>query len=386
MDFKTWFNLKGRDSFTIDPQINPNDAQFYFGRPEKKAQLTMQVRKSFVDPGAPKIFIYGSYGSGKTQTLYHLAYYLQHEPPKSLKFKPAIVHVVLEMRSKSDHLDWHLQLVEALGKERVCRWVETLFNKTENMEQSLTELFGDYNLVNAIKNLRGGGEMPLLAWRWLAGHRLSPAELQRLQLTRNPGDTGAGEMVKLLVGFGHLAECNGEKLLFFMDEAEQFQNISNADAIESVHNYLRQLADQKNSSVGFIMSFFALTDDEMPRSIWRGDIKNRVGVINYIEIPPLPTVEDVSAFFKELINTFIDQKAAEKKIQKDNLGVSLETYPLTAEAFNLLCDYATRDPSQALPRNIIRAMNECAIAAWDEGKEVIDEAIVNDIAPLVFRQ
>lgn len=386
MDFKEWFCLKGRDSFTIDPQINPGDAQFYFGREGKRAELTMQLRKAFIDPGVPKMFIYGSYGSGKTQTLYHLAYYLQNDPPKSLRFKPIIVHVVLEMNSKSNHLDWHLQLMEALGKETVTRWIDGLFNQSQNMEQELAELLSDYNLVNAVKNLRGGGEIPLLAWRWLAGHRLSPADLQRLQLTRNAGDTGAGDMVKVLVGLGHLAERNGDKLIFFMDEAEELQNISNADSFESAHNYLRQLADQKNSSAGFFMSMYALTDDDMPRMTVRGDIKSRVGMINYIEIPPLPTVDDVRTFLKELLRTFIDQKAAEKKIQKDGLGVSLDTYPLDAEAFDLICEYATQDPTKAVPRSIIKALNECAIAAWDEEKAVIDEAVVNNIAPLVFRQ
>jgi hypothetical protein len=60
MDFKDWFCLNARDSFTIDPQINPEDAQFYFGRQEKLKDLKSQLRKSFIDPGVPKIFIYGS--------------------------------------------------------------------------------------------------------------------------------------------------------------------------------------------------------------------------------------------------------------------------------------------------------------------------------------
>ncbi len=384
MDFKEWFCLNERDSFTIDPQINSEDAQFYFGRPTKLKELQTQLRKGFIDPGVPKIFIYGSFGSGKTQTLYNLAYYLQHDPPKSLRLKPAIIHVVLEMQSKSNHLDWHLQLMEALGKERVSRWVDGLFSKVPSMDEALASLLSDYNIIDAVKNLRGGGDMPMLAWRWLAGHRLSPAELQRLQLTRNAGDIGAGDLVKVLVGLGHLAKKNDEKLIFFMDEVEQFQNIANPDCFEAVHNYLRQLSEQKNSSVGFIMSAYALTDDDMPRMMVRGDIRSRIGAINYIEIPPLPSVEDIRTFICELLLNFVDRKAAEEKIQRQGLAVSLDTYPFDADAFEKLCDYASQDPIKALPRNIIKSINECAISAWDVEKAVIDVENVNEIASLVF--
>lgn len=384
MDFKEWFCLNGRESFTIDAQINPDDAQFYFGREDNKRELKTQIRKAFIDPGVPKIFIYGSFGSGKTQTLYHLEYYLQNEPPKSMKFKPTIVHVVVEMHSKSNHIDWHLQIMEALGKDTVARWVDTLFNKVQNMDQALEQLFGDYNLVRAVKNLRGGGEMPLLAWRWLAGSRLTPADLQRLQLTRNAGDIGSGDLVNVLVGLGHLAEQNSEKLIFLMDELEQFNNVTTADGLESVHNYLRKLAEPSNSSAGFIMSTYSLTPDDMPDMMARQDVRNRIGAINYIEIPPLPTVEDIRAFLTELLTTFIDRDAAERRIQKEGLGISVDTYPLDAEAFDLLCEYASQDPIKSLPRNIIRALNECAISAWDEEKAVIDTAIVDDVASLVF--
>jgi len=73
-----------------------------------------------------------------------------------------------------------------------------------------------------------------------------------------------------------------------------------------------------------------------------------------------------------------------KKIQKESLGVSLETYPFTAEAFEMLCEFASEDPTKALPRNLIKAVNECAISAWDERKPIIEPNIVNEIAPLIF--
>ncbi|OYV73992.1 MAG: hypothetical protein B7Z74_02995 [Deltaproteobacteria bacterium 21-66-5] len=80
----------------------------------------------------------------------------------------------------------------------------------------------------------------------------------------------------------------------------------------------------------------------------------------------------------------VDQTAANQKIQANTLASTTETYPFTASAFDLLCDYACQDVVKSTPRNIIKTINECAIAAWDVQKQVIDDEIVNEIAPIVF--
>jgi len=191
-------------------------------------------------------------------------------------------------------------------------------------------------------------------------------------------------MVNVLIGVGKLAEKNGEKLIFLMDEAEQFLKVRSADAAESLHDYLRKLCENSNSSVGLIMGCFGLTLNDMPPILIRPDIRGRMGEQNFIEIPPLPAVQDVKTFVYEMLDHLIDKQKAEARIQEKKLGVTLETYPFTASSFDLLCDYASQDPVKALPRNLIKAINECAIATWDEKKEIVEDRIVNDIAPLVF--
>lgn len=384
MDFKEWFCLKDRESFTIDPKVNPDDAKFYFGREEIKNRIKGQLRRSFVEPGVPKMVIYGSFGSGKTQTLFHLGHYLQNERPEACRQTPKILHLDLEMHSKSDHKGWHLQLVETLGKATVSTWIDKLFSRTQNLDTELRNIFGNINMAEAAKNLRAGGDIGLLAWRWFCGYELKPNELERLNLTRSLGDLGSGDMVNALVGIGRLAERNEETLIFLMDEAEQFKNVRTGDATESLHTYLRKLAEPSNSSVGFIIASYALTRDDMAELLVRADVRTRVGENNFVEIPPLPSIRDVEIFLKELLAELVAQDKAEEKIQNESLGVSLETYPFTAEAFEILCEFASQDPTKALPRNLIKAVNECAISAWDERKPIIKPNIVNEIAPLIF--
>jgi hypothetical protein len=387
MDFKEWFCLNGRDSFTIDPKVNPHDARFYFGREEIKNRIIEQLRRSFVEPGVPKMVIYGSFGSGKTQTLFHLEHYLQNERPEACRQTPRILHLDLEMHSKSDHKDWHLQLMESLGKSTVWTWIDRLFSRTQNLDTELRNVFGNGNMAEAAKNLRAGGDIGLLAWRWFCGYKLKPNELERLNVTRSLGDhissRSAGEAVDALVAIGRLAERNEEKLIYLMDEAEQFTNVRTGDATESLHTYLRKLAERSNSSVGFIIAAYAKDKEFLAELLVRDDISTRIGEHNFIEIPPLPSI-DVEIFVKELLAELVEQNKAEEKIQNESLGVSLETYPFTAEAFKMLCEFASQDPTKALPRNLIKAVNECAISAWDERKPIIDPNIVNEIAPLIF--
>lgn len=388
MNFQEWFCLKDREAFTIDPKINAGDAKFYFGREVIKTQLLNQMKRSFLSPGIPKMLIYGPFGSGKTQTLFYIGHILRHSKPSTCKLNIHTVHLDLEMRSKSNFRDWHLQLMEALGKDRVSAWIEGLSSTGTNFEDELKKVFrSEVNMVEASKGLTRG-DLKFTAWRWFCGQMLSAKELESLRVTRNLGDIGVGDMISLLEGLGRLAEKNGEKLIFLVDEAEQFKNVGGGekgrDAMESLHDYLRKLTEPSNSIAGFIIAGTAVTLDDMPEWYYRADIRTRVGHDNIIEIPHLPAIKDVETFIKEMLGEFIDKEKVNKKIKGKKLNVSLESYPFKTDSFALLAEYATQDPEKALPRNIIRAINECAITAWDKEVPIIDNDIVNEIAPLIF--
>lgn len=383
-EFREWFCLKDRPSFTIDPQINPDDARFYFGRDDIKTRLEQQLRRAFITPGVPKMMVWGSYGSGKTQTLFYLEHYLKTQTPDSCSGVPHTLYVPAEMRSNSTANHFHMQLMEALGKETVAGWVRRLFDQTTNLEGSLQDLGPDPNIVLALKELRAGGDSSLIAWRWLTGQSLRSTELNQLGLTRNLGDVGAGDLVNALVAVGNLAAEVGEKLIFLLDELEELINVRAGDAAESIHQYFRRLSERANASVGFIVGYRADVIDEAPSILRRGDIVGRIGSGNYVEIPPLPAVSDVKAFLAALLTNLVHQHDVEAAISEHGLDTELGIYPFERSAFELLADYATQDIFRALPRHIINAVNECAIQAWDDGKRLVDDRIVNSVAQFLF--
>jgi hypothetical protein len=382
--FTEWFCLSGRETFTIDAKVNPADARFYFGRDQVRDRMKKQINRAFIDPQVPKMMIYGSYGSGKTQTLHYLAYDLVNSTPKSCKWTPHVVHLDIEVQSKSMADQWHLQMMESLGMATVQGWLQSLFAKSANFEQELDKLAGDPNLAMAFQQLRGGGALAFNTWRWLTGAKLTPKELVEMKVTRNLGDVGVGDMVAALQAVGNLAHSVGSCLIFFIDEMEELINIKQGDAAESWHQYIRKLADNSNSSVGFVIGFKAVTVDEAPKMIVREDILSRISRANMVELETLSAPANVKTFVEEMLAHIIDQKASDKLIKTEKLPCTVSTFPFCPTAFDLLCDFACQDAIKSTPRNIIRTINECAIAAWDGGKKVIDDDIVNEIAPIIF--
>ena len=384
MEFKEWFCLKDRDNFSIDPKVTPTDARFYFGRDDIKEQIVKQIRISFVDPGVPKMIIYGAYGSGKTQTLYHIKHYLSTNKPKDCKFKPLLIHLDLEMQKKSDHTSWHSQLLEALGKDNVQGWLQKMIDARGNIDDELSGIYKDPNIRECIKKLLLSGDIALSAWRWLSGQAMSNKELNELRVTRNLGQQCVEDLTECLIGIGNLAKKNGEIIIFLMDEAEQFRDVTDGGSMKLLHDYLRKLSESSNKSVGFIIAGFALSVDDMPEWYIRPDIQRRLGNNNIIEIPPLPAVREVEIFIDELITEFVDRSKAEGKIKSEKLKTSGNPFPFTKDSLEKICQYAIQDPTKALPSHIIKTITECAIRAWDEEKAIIEDDIVDAVAPLIF--
>jgi hypothetical protein len=116
----------------------------------------------------------------------------------------------------------------------------------------------------------------------------------------------------------------------------------------------------------------------------RGDVRSRLGKSNICELETLPSPANVKQFTEEMLKQLIDQTKADALIKAETLSSTLQTYPFTASAFDLLCDYACQDPIKSTPRNIIKTINDCAIQAWNGKQRVVGDDIVNEIAPIVF--
>jgi hypothetical protein len=291
--------------------------------------------------------------------------------------------LAIEMKSKSNHQDLHLQLMEGIGKGVVTEWVRSISKKGLVLEEELRKIFSDENIVQALIKLIVGG-MDYIAWRWLTGQDLSNKELEQLCVTRNLGQIGSGAMVDELVGIGRFAELLGEKIIFLIDEAERFLSVQNIDALNALEDYFRELSENRNDTIGFFVAGTASNLEDTAPFLHSDSVLTRMGKQNVVIIPPIPSLDDVKSFITQMLSEIIDQSQADKNIKDNSLGIPLATYPFDTDSFDLLCEYASQDSYKTIPRSIINAINECAITAWDEQKRIINSDIVNGIAPLVF--
>src|SRR5438093_1033322 len=73
---QSWFGLKeGHNDFSIETET---DAALFFARHELDEQLNALLRRSFRTGNPPKMVLYGDWGVGKTHTMRHMQYVIEH--------------------------------------------------------------------------------------------------------------------------------------------------------------------------------------------------------------------------------------------------------------------------------------------------------------------
>ena len=178
MDFKSWFCLNQRESFTIDAKINPCDARFYFGRQQLDDRMKKQLARAFVDPQVPKMMVWGPYGCGKTQTLYYLAYGL--EKPSLPRARARPTSCTSTSRSKASPR-------RPTGTSRTwshseCSrptWVKTLVSNGKKFEDEVNNLRPIRTSPRCSATYEDGGDLSFNAWRWLSGQNCVPKNCKK---------------------------------------------------------------------------------------------------------------------------------------------------------------------------------------------------------------
>ena len=373
------FCLKdGRRNFVINVRASLEDRQVYFGRRQFSADLLEGIRQSYAMGIPPKRYIYGLYGAGKTHTLFNLKYRLEEESTEDDYRYTVRCHIIeCEFRKKTDFAYLYGRMLDAIGldaiRDEIRKFLEG--HATGNLDALLRERFGDSNVVKAVHNLALGADAVTL-WKWLCGGKLGPGDLNTLKLTKNM-DTVA-EMVNMLVAICRLFQDRAVNHLFMLDELEGLRNVEDRDAQESIHDAVRKLAADDNNAVGFIVSFFAGKEEDAAEFIIRADIVNRIGRANIHDLKYLQEAVEVESFLRDLFGMLIDVAKKNAAEATGDVPTGLDWYPLRDDAKEQFVDLAVRAPTASLPRNVIKAVNECAARAQQRGSRVVD---VQDLEP-----
>ena len=374
------FCLKGdRKNFTINFRINHEDRAAYFGKRKINEEIIEDIRERYMMGNQPKKYLYGQYGVGKTHTLFNIKYKLEESPEAKAitDYEVKCCFIDAEFKEKTNYNYLHAQMMEALTLEKIREVIDEYLAKNAGptLEDKLRDDFGDANIARAIRALGYAGE-PITLWKWLCGGSLTAAELTSYNLTKNM-DT-ISEMYRVLVGIMRLFVDKGIYYLFLLDEMEGLTNVRNQDCRESFHDAFRRLADDENSVVGFIVSIYAMQEEDIPDFVFREDIKTRLNKANIHHLEYLAHDDDVRQFLKDLLELVIDGDKKNEREKQGQIPSGLKYFPLTDAAMEELVNLAISAPTASLPRNFISALNEGAVHAARRDSYVID---TQDLTP-----
>ena len=373
------FCLKhNRKNFNINFRFELEDRAAYFGRNKINEDIIRDIRVRYMMGYQPKKFLYGQYGIGKTHTLYNIKYQLEEslEAKENSDYEVKCCFIDAEFKEKTNYNYLHAQMMEALTLEKIKDIVQEYLSKNAgpNLEDKLRNEFGDANIARAIQALGYVGE-PITLWKWLCGSSLTAAELTLYNLTKNM-DT-VSEMYRVLTGIMRQFVNKGVYYLFLLDEMEGLENIHNQDCRESYHDAFRRLADDDNDVIGFIVSIYAMREEDIPEFVFREAITTRLNRSNIHRLECLAQ-DDVRQFLKDLFALVIDDDKKKEKEKQGLIPSGLEYYPLTDEAIDEFVNLAITAPTSSLPRNFISALNEGAVHAAGRDSNIIDR---HDLEP-----
>lgn len=367
------FCLQGeRRNFTINFRVNPDDRAAYFGKRKINEEIIEDIRERYMMGSQPKKYLYGQYGVGKTHTLFNIKYQLEESgDAKECDYDVICCLIDAEFKEKTSYNHLHAQMMEALTLERIKEVVDEYLAKNAgvDLEAKLRDHFGDANVARTIRALGYAGE-PITLWKWLCGGALSAAELTSYNLTKNM-DT-VSEMYRVLAGIVRLFVDKGIYYLFLLDEMEGLMNVRSQDCRESFHDAFRRLSDDENDVIGFIVSIYAMQEEEIPDFVFREDIQTRLNKANIHRLEYLAHDEDVRRFLKDLLALVIDDERRKEREERGQIPGGMEYFPLTDEAMEELVNLAVSAPTASLPRNFISALNEGAVQAARRDSLVID--------------
>lgn len=374
------FCLKGdRKNFTINFRVNHEDRAAYFGKRKINEEIIADIRERYVMGSQPKKYLYGQYGVGKTHTLFNIKYKLEesHEAKEITDYKVKCCFIDAEFKEKTNYNYLHAQMMEALTLAKIKGAIDEYLAKNAgpDLEDKLKDNFGDANIARAVRALGYTGE-PITLWKWLCGGSLTTAELTSYNLTKNM-DT-ISEMYRVLVGIVQLFVDKGVYYLFLLDEMEGLMHIRNQDCRESFHDAFRKLADDDNGVIGFIVSIYAMQEEDIPDFVFEEDIKTRLNKANIHHLEYLAHDDDVRQFLRDLFALVIDDGKKKGKEEQGQIQGGLEYYPLTDAAMEEFVNLAVSAPTASLPRNFISALNEGAVHATRRDSYVID---TEDLTP-----
>lgn len=397
MNLREYYHLK-KDTFTINPDT---DAEQYFGGAALESRIVERILRDLNQERAvPKFMIFGPYGGGKTHNLRHIEWKLATDASlrDGLPHMRSLRYELAPIRSKERWTTVHTRIMNAIGFDVVREAVATVLSTPERATDPLPYLVNERVLrygetaiqasqAQIFRNMLFGGRQATLSWEWLKGRKLNVDETQMLGTQANLDEPA--DLIHALLNVASLVRAGtDEKVLILMDEGEALGQISNADSIMEFEYAFRRLFDDDNDVLGLIIAFEHTPGlGRVPAVLDYEAIRRRVGYDDgYIDLTGhLAVVDNAKRFIFDLLDHLVDQQAAGQTIEEQSLATQPEFFPFDENAIDLIADFASSDPQNSLPSQIIQKMQTAVLNAWlgrdqsSDERRLVDETIVTPV-------
>lgn len=388
-----WFFMRpGFNTFRLEPDKH---RQFMFGHRDRQLRdlLLGSIEESCFSKEGHKATVYGDYGRGKTHQCHNIIFEIERrnlplvpvyikcpawkskEPFQSLFKEIVIRHRSEDLRRVATEYEKRVQAGTALKLDEVIEFEDI----AEVMSKGLTVV----NLEEVKKSMR-----------WLGGE--AKMEMVTVKPTLQPQLTDSREFGAVLRGLAHMyATVDGKVLIYFVDEAERFQNVTNTDAYYSWLASLRELTEILG--VALVFQIGAKTRNELPTIFVQEEIVRRIGQSNYLELNN-PGQTELRDFIDELSGTMIqkgevpdihrqvmDPSSATTSIPPELLAIvdddpaKLAAYPFEPDALDTFVNELSAGGYANKPSEVLVRLQKYALRAMRYDRRLITEKIVQEV-------
>jgi hypothetical protein len=389
----SWFFLRsGISTFQLEPEQHP---EFLFGTRERQERdhLLGEIEGTSYGGGGFKAVIFGDYGRGKTRMCQNLRFEIQRA---GLKITPIYVKCS-SFTSKAAFHTFFRELVMRHPTHDLKRIATEYARLVEaGKAQPLTDIVQDEDIAFVMSQGLAviNEDVVRTSMRWLSGE--PKVSMQAIRSTLKPQLADSSEFGAVMRGLVHMiAAVDGRVLLYFIDEAERFENISNVDAFQVWLVSLRELTEI--AGLGLMFFVGAVSRNNLPTLLLQEEIMRRIGTVNYVDYLP-PSRDQMRAFLVELFGTCIRKgevpephravastELSDASIPDQLRGITggdatrLETFPFEPQAFDEFLEELGVAQSANKPSEVLKRLLKAAQRAIRKDRRTIDRDIVREI-------
>lgn len=387
-----WYFLReGFASFENPPEAQPG---LLFGAREqtKRDFLLGEIEGACYGRAGYKAVVFGDYGRGKTRLSLNLKF-------KAICDGLPVIPIYLKCSAYSAKEPFSTlfgQFLRELDLVQVRR-VTVKYHElvAEGKAKPLRDIVHIEDVAVAIeKGLQApNDDIVRETLRWLGGDKV---DMKFVASQLKDRLTDSREFGGVMRGLVHMfREVEGKVLLYFLDEAERLENVTQIDTFTAWTAAFRELTEIQG--LGLIMFIGAVTRNSLPTILLSEEIMRRVGMANYVEFTN-PGRDDLRDFLLELLATLVrkgdvpelhktamEEAALDATVPAELIEITdddpdrLSFYPFEPDAFDDFVEQIAAGDMSSKPSEALIRLTKAAQMAMRQNKRLIDSKIVDSI-------